>query len=409
MIDAIIVGAGVAGLAAARRLAGAGRRVLVLEAGERTGGRAHTDTRALSAPFDLGCHWLHGASSNPFLPVAEELGFGCSAPAANLGLYRGAGRLGADEEDRARAYFDQVKQAAARAGREGRDAPVSEFIDPAHPDAPRAAALFTSKFGFPTGEISTLELAEYDWPPDDRPVREGYGELLRRHLSTAAVSLGSPVRSVEWGGRGVRISTPQGVAEAPRAILTVSNGVLKAGAIRFDPPLPGWKLEAIDALPMAQALKVGFRFDTDPFGVPGPALLYWMSRDGAALDVEIWPQPWAGATCYLDGPPARDLEAADGGRAAREVALDVLASVFGSGIRARVTASLQTGWLHDPLTCGVYSVAAPGRGNPRAALAQPLQDRLFFAGEACSVRHAGDAHGAYFSGLAAADAILREA
>jgi monoamine oxidase len=405
--DTIIVGAGVAGLAAARRLAETGRSVLVLEASDRPGGRAHTDAAVLSVPFDLGCHWVHAAASNPFLRVAEELGFDCAAHVEQLGLYRGSERLGAEEEARARGYFEQVKQAAARAGREGRDAPVSEFIDPTHPDAPRAATLFTSKFGVPVSRISSLELAVYSWPADDRPVRDGYGELLRRYFASVPVTLSAPVQRVEWGGGGVRVSTPQGVVEAQRAILTVSTGVLSAGSIRFDPPLPDWKLAAIDGLPMAQALKIGLTFTGDPFRVPGPAILYAMSGDGAAFDVEIWPPPRIGATFYLDGPAAQELEAAEGGRAARELALDALASIFGTRIRSRAVASLQTTWLGNPLTRGVYSVAAPGTGYPRAVLARPLEDRLYFAGEACSIEYAGDAHGAYFSGLEAAEAILR--
>jgi monoamine oxidase len=402
--DAIIVGAGVAGLAAARRLLDAGRRVRVLEARDRRGGRAWTDQGALGVPFDLGCHWMHGAATNPFLPIAERERFTCPDDLPHLGYFQAGERLPPAREAALRARFEAVKAAARTAGREGRDLPVASCIDPADGETAWVAALFTSKFGVEPAGISTLELARYQWSPDDRPVLEGFGELLRRHFETVPVETSTPVTAIDWGRDPVRLTTPCGVVEGRAAIVTVSTGVLGAETIAFTPRLPDWKRDAIAALPMARAIKVGIRLGS-PLHDRVPALLHCIPRSGIPMDVELWPAATPGVTCYLDGPPAARLER-EGETAAREVALEGLVEIFGSRVRADVAAVLSTSWGTDPLTRGTYSSARPGSGDGRTLLARPLEGRLYFAGEAATVEHTGDAHGACFSGLAAAEAIL---
>ncbi|MGH9796808.1 MAG: flavin monoamine oxidase family protein [Candidatus Polarisedimenticolia bacterium] len=403
--DVIVVGAGVSGLAAARRLLDAGRSVRVLEARDRRGGRAWTDTAGLGVPFDLGCHWLHGAATNPFLQEAERLGFTCPADLPHLGYFQDGERLPPAAEAALRTRFEALKTAARVVGREGRDLPVASCIEPAGWESVWVAALLTSKFGVEPAGISTLELARYRWSPDDRPVLEGFGELLRRHFEPVPVVTSAPVTAIDWGRDPVRVRTPHGVAEGRSVIVTVSTGVLGAETIAFSPRLPAWKRDAIAALPMASAVKVGIRLERAPDDRV-PALLHCIARSGLAMDVELWPAASPGATCYLDGQPALRLER-EGEAAVREAALAGLVEIFGSRVRSEVIAVLSTTWGADPLTRGTYSSARPGSGDSRALLARPLEGRLYFAGEAATIEHTGDAHGACFSGLAAAGAIVR--
>ena len=200
--DAIVVGAGVVGLAASLSLRRAGRRVLTLEARDRVGGRACTDLSTFSRPFDLGCHWLHGAATNPFTRMADEHGFTYAREVNDLGIYVGTTRLSLMEEETIRRFIrrtDGAIRAAGRAG--GADVPVSAFIDATHPAARHYAAAFVAKNGVDPSRASALDWAGYTAIGDDRPVKQGYGDLIRRCLGDAPVTLSSPASSIDWSGR----------------------------------------------------------------------------------------------------------------------------------------------------------------------------------------------------------------
>ena len=405
--DAIIIGAGVSGLAAARRLLEAGRRVLVLEGRDRIGGRAFTDTTNFHRPWDHGCHWLQTPGENLFTRLADEHGFVVAPGAAPGGIHVDGARLSPRDEQAAMEFRERAFAAIRRAGGAGADLPASEFIDWTHPAAPYAAHAFTAKMGIEPRQASSLDFANYRWIGEDRPVRDGFGALVHRHFAGVPVTLGTRVRRIDLTGALARVTSDAGTAEAPRVLATVSTGVLRSEAIAFAPPLPDWKVRAIESLPMARAIKVGLEFSRDVTGLAGPAMLTAMTRQGRdAIDVEIWPPGWDGATCYLDGDLARRLEEA-GGRAVEEFALEALAGIFGTSICAALRASARTGWNQDDLTQGTYSAPLPGHAAARAALGRPLDGRLFFAGEAVPLAWAGDVHGAYRSGLDAAEAMLR--
>jgi monoamine oxidase len=424
LYDDIIIGAGAAGLAAARRLLEAGRRVLLLEGRDRIGGRAFTDTTTFSRPFDQGCHWLHSPGENPFTRLADAHGFVYARQAASAGIYVDGVRLPPDDERRMVQYREEVFAAIrAGAGGTGRpgdtsrgDRPVSGIIDWTRDVAAYAAHAFTAKTGVEPGHGSTLDFANYRWIDEDRPVRDGFGALVHRVFAEVPVTLRARVRRVDLSGRRVRVESEAGTAEAPHVLVTVSTGVLRSEAIAFTPRLPNWKLGAIEAIPMARALKVGLEFSRDVIGLGGPALLTTLSgcgggaapggaRERESMDVEIWPAGWNGVTCYLDGDLAGRLEKA-GGRAPEEFALDTLAGIFGSSIRGALRTSARTGWNQDDLTHGTYSAPLPGRADARTTLGRPIDDRVFFAGEAVSIPWSGDLHGACQSGLDAAEAML---
>jgi monoamine oxidase len=413
--DAIIIGAGVAGLAAARRLRDAGQRVLVLEGRDRIGGRAFTDTTTFHHPFDHGCHWLHSPEENPFVGLADRHGFvyADQEPAA---FFVDGVRMGPAEQRAIEEFRDNTFAAIRRAGAAGEDRPASELIDWSQPLAAQVAHAFTAKMGIEPRQASTLDFANYRWIGEDHPVRDGFGALVHRLFAAVPVTLDTRVRRVDHSGARVRVETGAGIAEAPRVLVTVSTGVLRAGAIAFTPALPEWKQRAIDGIPMARALKVGMEFSRDVLGIAGPAFLTLaVSRRATgtaarleAIDVEIWPAGWHGATCYLDGDLARRLEEA-GGRAPEEHALDLLAGVFGNAIRGALRTAARTGWNRDDLTHGTYSAPLPGRAAARLDLGRPIDGRIYFAGEAVSIPWSGDLHGAYQSGLDAAEAMRRDA
>ncbi len=407
MLDVVIVGAGAAGLAAARRLERARATHRIVEAKARIGGRAWTDLDTLGAPVDLGCHWLHSPKQNPLTPLAERYGFLVKRGPEDLRVTRGGAFLADAERKECLAYVEECFAAIEAFGRSGRDSVVAELFPTRGPWHGFFEAAFVAKQGVPVHLASARDFALYVWEDDDWPVLDGLGGLVARHARGLGVELDTPVTQIAWGGRsGVALDTPRGVLDARAVLLTVSTGVLGGDVIRFDPALPEWKRDAIAAFPMGSCNKVAFGFTRNPFGDLDTVLL--MPDLGADRSIEFLLRPSGRdlAVTTFNGPFATEL-ASQGARAMREVALDELARTFGSEVRRRVDGRIiAADWDHDPWVQGSYAAARPGCTGAREALARPVEDRLFFAGEAVHERYMGDVHGAHLSGEAAADAAL---
>lgn len=402
--DVAVIGAGAAGLAAARTLRARGAEVVVLEAKARIGGRAFTETDTLGVPFDHGCQWLHSASRNPFVPIAEGMGLAVGLDERPRRIWFGD-RWGTEGEvEDWQQHAEQSFDAMEAAAREGCDVAAVEIL----PGQARWSALFDARLGMVSGfnadGASTVDHANYVDTEENWLVAGGYGALIARWGAGLPVSLNTAVRRVDWRGKSIVIETPRGALSARNVIVTVSTTVLASERIVFDPPLPDWKREAIEVLPLGAANKVAFRFDRDVFGPPaGQWAIY--STDGAdAFNFQVRAQSAPAAVGYVGGKFCDALEAS-GKTVMLDTALDQLKSIYGSAIGDRVVASAATAWRGDPSIGGAYSAARPGSADRRSDLSQPIDERLFFAGEATSCDFFSTAHGAYLSGVAAAEAV----
>jgi monoamine oxidase len=406
-VDLVIVGAGAAGLAAAHAARAHGLSFHVIEASHRIGGRAYTEEMAPGMPMDLGCHWMHSASLNPFPGIADRFGFHYRRDGAwRMNGFMGSRRLSeAEHAEIHRGMAANYAAIASAAGR-GEDVAVSEVMDLDHPWAALHAYWFSLATSHDPDEITTIDLDSYNDTEENWPVREGYGALVARWGAEIPVTLNAAAERIRWGSGGVVVDTPKGTISGRRLLLTVSSNVLASGRIAFDPPLPDWKLAAAGDVPLGVHNRIGIMLKYNPFGPDAPTSATIMLDGEVPVATQLRPFGFDYVVGVTGGRHGAWLERA-GAAASADYLTERLVAAFGSDIRAALsTRTIVTAWAGDPWTLGSYSSAVPGASHQRLELARPIDDILFFAGEACSTQFAGTCHGAYLSGVAAVEAMV---
>ena len=400
MTGTVVIGGGAAGIAAARRLHDAGHDVLIIEARDRLGGRALSFGYQGQA-LDLGCGWLHSAKRNPWSAIARARGFDIRTDTANWGTqWRDLGYPPA-EQAAFHAAWERWEQ-AAHAALPGPDRPLSDFIAPDDPWRPLIDAISGFANGAPLSRVSLHDWAAYeDAAGDDNwAVSEGYGTLIGDHAGQVPVRLSTQVERIDHHGRTLRIETTAGTITADRAIICVPTTVLARGDIIFDPPLPD-KQAAAAALPLGLADKVFLAVD-GPVEWPANAHLTGNPHSACTAGYRLSPLGLPVIEGFFGGDCAEALEDSD----ATAFAIDEIVALLGNDWRARLTPIIASRWRHEPFIHGSYSHAQIGMAPQRAVLAASVDQRLFFAGEACSAHDFSTAHGAYATGRAEADSIL---
>ncbi|HEY8564719.1 MAG TPA: NAD(P)/FAD-dependent oxidoreductase [Beijerinckiaceae bacterium] len=405
-VDVVVVGAGAAGLAAAKALIAAGRRVVVLEARHRLGGRAYTET-SLGAPWDAGAQFIHWGERNPWLGIAKELGVTTEEdPSGQPPLVFLDGRRLTDaERTRRRGAFGRVWASLTLAGEADRS--FAEAVRDGPPELTGAAAAITR---LSLGEDpQRVSLADYQglWAGDDYIVPDGYGRLVERYGEGLPVRLGTPVTRLRLDGPGVVAETSAGDLRARAAIVTVSVGVLRAERIRFAPALPAETLAALDGLSMGAYTKVALALDRSRVGTLEASDLFEIGPDQAMTSFEFWPFGRDLCVATLGGDHARRLCEA-GEREAVAFVTDRLAALVGERVRGAVTGGRLAGWWSDPCAEGSYSIVRPGALKSRYDLRRPVADRVWFAGEATAGGGAMTVGGATLEGRRAADEVSRK-
>jgi monoamine oxidase len=398
--DVVVIGAGAAGVAAARRLAAAQIPALVLEARARVGGRAWTMREPSGLALDLGCGWLHSADENEWAALAPTLGMTIDRTPPPWGARRRTvGFLPADQEEFRAAserFFARIDAAADDLV----DRPASGFLENGSRWNPLLNAVGNYISGGELDAVSARDLALYHDTGENWRVVEGYGTLIEAYAAPLDVRRDCPVTMIDHSGSRLRIATPRGELSARAAIVAVPASIIATGALRFGPALPD-KEAAADALPLGLADKLFLRADA-PDELPIETRLFGALDQASTGSYHLRPLGRPLVECYFGGRLAWELERDVDGAFAR-FALDQLAAHLGGDIRKRLHPVAATAWGRDPHALGSYSYARPGKTDARGVLAAPVDDRLFFAGEACSTHDYSTAHGAYRTGVAAAD------
>ena len=406
--DVVIVGAGAAGLGAARACAREGKRFVMLEARDRIGGRMFTDT-SLGAPYDAGAFYIHWAERNPWRTIAAD--FGVSLRDENAipsGAWLSFENGAPVERSGRRRQFAELSRRFDPEQGEVPDVSFVQRVADAPELLPGAGGMARMTLGEEPERISALDYARL-WEGDDLIVPEGYGALAQRFGAPFPVKLSTPVTHIRWDGRGVVVESPAGRLTARAVIVTVPVGVLAAGAIRFTPGLPALTQEGLGGLAMGALTKIGLRFDGSRFGLPVNSNLWDEIPGAGGINFECWAFDRDLIVALFGGDFARAV-LAQGEQAAVETMLDRLTAMLGPQVRAAFKGASVNGWATDPFSMGCYSHAKPGQAGARAKLAQPVGERIWFAGEATA---AGDgefgaamtAGGAFLAGEAAVRAV----
>jgi monoamine oxidase len=400
-LDVAVIGGGAAGIAAARRLAQAGRSVLIVEALPRLGGRAHTVELA-GLPLDMGCGWLHSAERNPLRVLADETGQLVErGEGAWRKQFRNKGASAAEQRKAWEAYeaFGEAIRAHPPASDNAGDA-----IARNDPWRPFIESLSSYLNGAQLDVLSVADFVAYDDAASEHNWRlpNGYGAFIARLAEGLPTALGTAATSVAHGD-GVVIETDRGTIHADAAIITVSTTVLSKGAIRFEPAVDD-HLHAAACLPLGLADKAYFSLAT-PEAVPPESHL--LGRIDRARTGSYYLRPFGRpiVECFVGGALASDLET-DGDAATLDFLKSELRDLLGAAFVRALAPIAVTRWGKEPTIGGSYSHALPGQAGARAVLAAPVNERLCFAGEACSRTDYSTAHGAWETGIAAAEWIL---
>lgn len=414
--DVVVVGAGVAGLTAARELTRNGVSVAVVEARSRIGGRAFTESKTFGVPYDHGCAWLHSADVNPLTALVErEAKFQTIDEGDRDSWIFLDGHEASDGDydlfdERMDALVERIESAEGDLKRRG-DRSLSAFLKPSDRIGRLAMEANARQYGLDPGEISLADVYGQIETGDERMVPKGMGAALMAILGgSLPVSLETVVSGIDWSGRTVTVDTSKGRITAKAALVTVPVGVLATSAIRFTPELPDWKRAAIAGLRMATLEKIALQFDGNPFDDEADTTTCYVQQgaEGYVWEFPLRPFGLPMAIGFIGGAQSDALGRSKvPGAAAESAAIAALESAFGSRVRGTLRRSHLTRWTVDPYARGSYSATRIGAADKRVDLQRPVGDRVFFAGEAMGGPWATQAAGAYVSAQAAVRGIVQ--
>jgi len=401
-VDVAVIGAGAAGLAAARALSGRPLSVAVLEARDRIGGRAWT------VPFedeglDMGCGWLHSADENPLAGLVEPTGLTVDRTPPPWQSQAFNHEASGSEQAAFRAAFDAFDERIAEAAAHGQEGPASTLLEPDCRWNGRMDAISGALNGARFAEVSILDYDAYRDTRVNWRVREGYGRLIEALGRPAPVVTGCPVRRIDRSGPVLRLETDKGVIEARTVIVTVPTDLIARETLRFDPPLPDL-VEAATYVPLGLASKMHMTVArAEDF--PPDSQLWGRNDTGDTGGYHLRPFGRPMIEGYYGADLARGLEA-EGQAGFFAFAVEELVHLLGSDMRKRLAPVVATMWGADPWSHGAYSHAMPGHAGDRRKLKAPIENRIFLAGEATAEAFYGTAHGAWMEGERAAREAL---
>jgi monoamine oxidase len=405
--DIVVIGAGAAGIAAARRVMAANRKVVVVEAASRIGGRCITDATTFDVPFDRGARWMHNPETNPIIKLARGVGFDVmpAPPGQKLRIGRRNARAGETEEFL--AALVRANRAIDEASRGKLDTSCASVLPKDLGDWAGAVdfTLGASFAGKDLKELSVIDKARAQDRNSAIACRQGLGTLIAKLGEQAPVVLSAPASRISWSNRDVSVETLVGKIAARAAIVTVSTNVLTAGAIRFAPDIPKRALDAAAKLGLGSYDHIVLQLPGNPLGLSRDDIV--MEQSNSTRTALLTANVGGSSLCAIDvgGSFGRDLSE-QGEPAMAAFAKEWLTKLFGSEATAKIGKTSATRWNASPFVMGAMSAASPGGQLSRKILTEPI-GCMYLAGEATHETLWGTVDGAWESGERAADAALR--
>ncbi len=418
--SAIVIGAGIAGLAAAQQLQQAGWQVTVLEARDRVGGRIWTD-RSMGRPVDLGASWIHGPDGgNPITTLAKSVDAQTFVTNDDRSIiYNPEGNPFTDRQvesgaQRYQKLLNQVQRAEKNETRSVAD--VIRQIDPRLFQDPLIQYQLNAYLEFDTGGPIDDLSARYGmndrvFPGKDVVFLDGYDVILPPLYQDLHLRKKQIVQAIQSDVQGVTVQTQTDRFKADVAIVTLPLGVLKSGDVTFSPALPDSKQGAIDRIGFGTVNKVFLHFDQSFWDVTMQYFGY-AATGNPNYSYFFNTQKFASIPALMTfamGRAGLTMESQSDAQITTDI-LETLQTMFGGKVdltRQRLNAVLISRWKADRFTRGSYSYAAAAtREGDFEALSNPVDGRLFFAGEHTHEAYRGTVHGAYLSGIRAAREVL---
>jgi monoamine oxidase len=406
--DIVVIGAGAAGIAAARRIQAANRKVIVLEATSQIGGRCITDATTFDAPFDRGARWIHNPDTNPMIKLAR--GAGLDVGPAPLGQKIRVGRRNAraGEVEELLATLVRANRAIDDASRGKADVSCAAALPKDMGDWANTIEflLGANATGKDLKDVSAIDKIRAQDRSAALACRQGLGTLIAKLGDGLPISLSTPATRISWSGRDVTVETAAGKIAARAAIITTSSNVLTAGSIKFAPELPKRTLDAASKVSLGSYDHIALALPGNPLGLARDDVVIEQSKD--ARTAFMVANMGGSSLCSIDvaGAFGRDLSS-QGEAAMVAFAVEWLTKLFGSDIAKAVKKSSATRWNAAPFALGAMSAASPGGQPSRKILMEPVGS-MFLAGEAAHETLWGTVDGAWESGERAAEAALRK-
>jgi monoamine oxidase len=405
--DIVVIGAGAAGIAAARRIMAANRRVIVVEAAGQAGGRCLTDTATFEVPFDRGARWMHNPDTNPMIRLARNAGLEISAAPPGQKIRIGRRNARAGETEQFLAALVRANRAIDDASRGRVDVSCASVLPKDLGDWAGTAefVLGANATGKDLKDISVMDKARAQERNAAIACRQGLGTLIAKLGEQVPLSLSTPASRISWSNRDVTVETPAGKIAARAVVVTVSSNVLTAGNIRFTPDLPKRHLDAAAKLSLGSYDHIALQLQGNPLGLGRDEMI--IEQSNSTRTALLFANTGSSSLCSIDvaGSFGRDLST-QGEKAMIAFGIEWLTKLFGSEAASAVKKSSATRWNAAPFVLGAMSAAIPGGQPSRRVLSEPI-GCMFLAGEATHETLWGTVDGAWESGERAAEAALR--
>ena len=401
-----MIGAGAAGVAAARRIMAANRKVIVVEATNQIGGRCQTDSSTFEVPFDRGARWMHNPDTNPMIKLARAAGLEITTAPSGQKIRIGRRNARPGETEEFLAALVRANRAIDDASRR-LDVSCASVLPKDLGDW-AGAAEFVLGANFAGKDLKDLSVGDKARAQDRNTAiacRQGLGTLIAKLGEQVPLSLSTPANRISWGSRDVTVETPSGKIAARAAVITVSSNVLAAGNIKFTPDIPKRTLEAAGRLTLGSYDRIALQMPGNPLGLSRDDVV--IEQSNSTRTALMYANMGGSSLCTIDvaGSFGRDLSA-QGERAMVAFATEWLTKLFGSDAANAVKKSSATRWDAAPFALGAMSAAGPGGQASRKILTEPI-GCMYLAGEATHETLWGTIDGAWESGERAAEAALR--